>query len=91
MKNTIASKTLQFFILITSTFSLSAQEIGLPIPLRLNEVNLSAARYFSKNFRDVKFQTWYNTSIGNQVFFKENGIINQILFNKDSLNFLSPL
>jgi len=75
-------KLLEFFSLITFTFSLSAQENTLPVPLRLNEVNITAARYFNKNFKDVKFQTWYNTSIGNQVLYKENGIVNQTMFNQ---------
>ncbi len=70
-----------FLSIVLLSNSMSAQDIVMSGPLRLNEVNIHAARYFNKKFPDIIEQSWYNTSIGNQVVYKENGISRQSIFN----------
>jgi len=71
-----------FFSIVLFSNSISAQELVTSGALRLNEVNIHAARYFNKKFPDIIEQSWYSTSIGNQVVFKENGISRQSIFNQ---------
>jgi hypothetical protein len=85
MKNTSYIKKFLFIVFICIlgyVGFIQAQDISIAVPLRLNEINIQAARYFNKKCPEVTEQTWYNTSIGNQVVYKENGITRQTLFNQ---------
>jgi len=85
MENTTYLKKVLFIVficLLGNIFLLQAQDISIAAPLKLNEINIQAARYFNKKFPEVTEQTWYNTSIGNQVVYRENGITRQTLFNQ---------
>jgi hypothetical protein len=76
------AKILVLFIFWVPPRTSLAQDPILTIPLRLNEVNIYAARYFSKNCKSALNQIWYNTSIGNQVVYEENGIRSNTIFNQ---------
>jgi hypothetical protein len=97
MKNTSYIKKFLFtvFICILGNVGfIQAQDISVTVPLKLNEINIQAARYFNKKCPEVTEQTWYNTSIGNQVVYKEKGITRQTLFNQRgeyeyTINFIS--
>jgi hypothetical protein len=85
MKNTSYIKKFLFIVFICilgNVGFIQAQDISIAVPLRLNEINIQAARYFNKKCPEVTEQTWYNTSIGNQVVYRENGIARQTLFNQ---------
>lgn len=85
MKNTsyiFKSLFIVFICMVGNVILLQAQDISIAVPLKLNEINIQAARYFNKKFPEGTAQTWYNTSIGNQVVYRENGVTKQTLFNQ---------